>query len=215
MKTTICILAQVAILAATVSAHGKLIEPLGLNVNTAVDLNSQADVAIGVTRANACGTVLANPGAIDRSDMAPRANFVAGSSATVTYHIVNQDGAGPLTAAFSPDNGATWTNAPITANAPGRFGINNANRGSKGQDVPITLTVPDMNCPAGSCLLQVRNPITFGSCAPVSITQGGGQTEMIKTFANSGGKPAGQGLVGPKAGGVGFVDPQDLPGNRG
>ncbi|KAJ3152200.1 hypothetical protein HDU89_001419 [Geranomyces variabilis] len=212
MKTS-CILLGLAVSIASVSAHGKLTEPLGLNVDPRVDLNSQADVAIGVSQFNACGAIIAAP-AFSRADMTPRATFAAGSTAQLTFHIVNQDGAGPLSVAFSPDNGKTWTPAKVTVDAPGRFGVNLANLQSKGQDAPVSIVVPDMACPAGSCLLQVRNPITFGSCSPVEITPAGTQNRMIKTFKSEGGKPAGFGLVGPKAGGAGFVDPPALPGVR-
>ncbi|KAJ3008970.1 hypothetical protein HKX48_008248 [Thoreauomyces humboldtii] len=206
-------LASLALAATSVSAHGKLIAPLGLNVNPVIDLNSQADVAIGVSVGNACGQVIAKPNAIDRADTTPRATFSAGGTATITYHIVNQDGAGPLSVSFSPDAGRTWTQAAVSVNAPGRFGINAANEGQKGQDAPVTFTVPNMACPAGSCILQVKNPITFGGCSPVEIVQGGATT-ITKTFYNSGGKPAGSGLVGDAAGGAGFVDVAGLPGSR-
>ncbi|KAJ3155724.1 hypothetical protein HDU86_004193 [Geranomyces michiganensis] len=213
MKAASCILLGLAASIVGVSAHGKLTEPLGLNVDPRVDLNSQADVAIGVSAFSACGSVIAAP-PIKRNDMAPRASFAAGSTAQIKFHIVNQDGAGPLSVAFSPDNGKSWTSAKVTVNAPGRFGVNLANSGSKGEDAAVSIIVPEMACPAGSCLLQVRNPITFGSCSPVEITPAGTQNKMIKTYTSEGGKPAGSGLVGIKAGPAGVVDPLDLPGVR-
>ncbi|KAI8818761.1 uncharacterized protein EV422DRAFT_536737 [Fimicolochytrium jonesii] len=174
---------------AQVVAHGKLTSPLGLNVNPAVALDSQRDVALGVSKRNACGRVLGGgANAIDRTDTTPRATFQAGSSADIVYRIVNQDGAGPLTVSFSPDNGQTWTDAEVTTNAPGRGGINLANlRG--GADATVTFNVPNMECPEGSCLMQVRNPISFGSCAPVAV--GAALTNnIVKDFANSGGAAA-------------------------
>ncbi|KAJ3054030.1 hypothetical protein HK097_002812 [Rhizophlyctis rosea] len=165
------------LLPAAALAHGKLTNPLGLNVRPDVDLNSQSDVAFGVSENNPCGRRGASQLA---SAMAtPRASFVAGSAATVTWHIQNQDGGGPLTMAFSGDGGNTFTPATITRNAPGRFSLTSEG----GTDQEIAFNVPNMNCPAGQCLLMIRNPISFGSCAPVEITTGGANQMMI-TYTN-------------------------------
>ncbi|KAJ3009108.1 hypothetical protein HKX48_008151 [Thoreauomyces humboldtii] len=177
-------LAAIALFTPLVAAHGKLIAPLGLNVDTSVDLSSEADVALGVG-ATACGFVLGK-GAVDQTDMSPRASFAAGSDATATYHIVNIDGAGPVSVAFSGDSGATWTKAAVSVNAPGAAGINPGNLLS-GADAPVTFSVPNMACAAGSCLMRVNNPLTFGSCSPVQITQGS-QNQMLKTYNDPTGK---------------------------
>ncbi|KNC99248.1 uncharacterized protein SPPG_05504 [Spizellomyces punctatus DAOM BR117] len=205
MKASL-IFAQIATLVAAVSAHSKLTAPLGLNVDPAVDLGSQADVALGVTARNPCGRVLGK-GAPQLQDAIaqPRATFAPGSEVDLGYFIVNQDGAGPVSVSFSADAGQTWTQAQVLQNAPGRGGLNLANlRG--GSDAQVKIQVPNMECPAGSCVMMVRNPITFGSCAPVEIKQGA-TNNMIMTFENQGGKPVGQGLRGAAAGGIGaFVD---------
>ncbi|TPX65586.1 hypothetical protein SpCBS45565_g05043 [Spizellomyces sp. 'palustris'] len=205
MKTSL-IFAQIATLVTAVSAHSKLTAPLGLNVDPAVDLGSQADVALGVSANNPCGRVLGKGGPKLQDAIAqPRATFAPGSEVDLGYFIVNQDGAGPVSVSFSADAGQTWTQAQVLQNAPGRGGVNLANlRG--GSDAQVKIQVPNMECPAGSCVMMVRNPITFGSCAPVEIKQGAANN-MIMTFENQGGKPVGQGLRGAAAGGIGaFVD---------
>ncbi|KAJ3005567.1 hypothetical protein HKX48_000612 [Thoreauomyces humboldtii] len=184
---TSILLAVLSLSPSLVSAHGKLISPLGLNVDPSVPLSSEADVALGVgAGSSACGFILGKPNGIDRSDMTPRASFAAGKSATMMYHIVNIDGAGPVNVAFSGDNGKTWTTATVQQQVPGSSGID-VKDVKQGSDAPLTITVPDMTCEAGSCLVRVNNPLTFGSCAPAEITTGG-TTQFIKTYANSGGQ---------------------------
>ncbi|KAJ3039829.1 hypothetical protein HDV00_011737 [Rhizophlyctis rosea] len=192
-KTLLLLLAPTAAL-----AHGKLTEPLGLNVQPTTDLNSQSDVAFGVSTSNPCGRRGANQ--LATAIATPRASFVAGSSASVTWHIQNQDGGGPLTMAFSGDGGNTFQQATITRNAPGTFSLTNAG----GTDQQIQFQVPNMNCPAGSCVMMIRNPISFGSCAPVEITQGGSNA-MFVTYSNPNGganAAAGAGAGAAAAGGT-------------
>lgn len=213
MKASIIFL-QIAALVASVSAHGKLISPLGLNVEPAVDLGSQADVSLGVSKNKPCGFVLGKAAPnLDSAIQTPRATFAPGSQADLQYFIVNQDGAGPLSVSFSADGGQTWTAAKVTKNAPGQAGINLANLNG-GSQVPVSIQVPDMNCPAGSCVMMVKNPITFGSCAPVEI-KAGAQNQFTMTFENQGGKPVGQGLRGAAAGGIGAAVDKPAKANKG
>lgn len=194
---------------AHVLAHGKLMEPLGMSVDPKLAASSQSDVAIGATRVSPCGTTLGKP--FDRNDMTPRAEYYPGQTATLKWEAVNQDGAGPLRVRFSADRGRTWTNAQVGKNVPGIIGLSAAGLpiigGNKLYDVDVQ--VPNMECPPGSCMMLVTNPLTFGSCVPVSI-QSSNKGETKVTFENQGGDYAGGGRKGLTAGGIGGI--LDVPG---
>ncbi|KAJ3287181.1 hypothetical protein HK104_008720 [Borealophlyctis nickersoniae] len=164
-----------------VLAHGKMTAPLGLNVDPNTPLNSQSDVAIGVSQRNPCGRSRAG-GKPDQSDMTPRATYVAGSTTSFQWFMQNQDGGGPLQVMFSGDNGQTFQAATVTQQAPGRFSL--TNQGNK--EAQVEFEVPDMECASGQCLMMVRNPVTFGSCCPVEIVQNG-ENSVSMTYETEGG----------------------------
>lgn len=187
-----------------VLAHGKMLAPMGMNVDPNLAVSSQSDVSIGTTALSPCGTTLGKP--FDRSDTTPRAQYYPGQSATLTWHTVNQDGAGPLRVRFSPDNGATWQDADIQSNVPGALGLDAAGLPIIGSDADhqLQFTVPNMECPPGQCMMLVSNPLTFGSCAPVSIQQGA-SGNLTMTHKSTGGASDGSGAKGIMAGGIGGV----------
>lgn len=89
---------------------------------------------------------------------------------SVTYHQVNQDGAGPLTAMIDPTSGGTDTSAfqqaTVTQDVPGdKLGLSTA----KTEDFPVQVQMPEgMTC-SGSvggasnvCILRVNNNALAG-----------------------------------------------------
>lgn len=186
-----------------VSAHGKLMSPLGASTSPQVAASAQSDVAIGVTAVSPCGTTLGRP--FDRNDRRPRAEYYPGQQATLEWHTVNQDGAGPVRVRFSPDNGMTWKDADITKNVPGIIGLDASSLPIIGRDQshPLQIRVPNMNCPPGQCMMMVSTPLTFGSCSPVSI-QSGNSGRAVMSYTSAGGTMGG-GAKGLMAGGLGGV----------
>ncbi|KUL90618.1 hypothetical protein ZTR_00101 [Talaromyces verruculosus] len=89
---------------------------------------------------------------------------------TLTYHQVNQDGAGPLTAMIDPTSGGTdpsaFQKAQVTQDVPGnKLGLSTA----KTEDFPITVQMPQgMTCSgtAGGasnvCIVRVNNNALAG-----------------------------------------------------
>ncbi|KAJ3115746.1 hypothetical protein HDU96_000077 [Phlyctochytrium bullatum] len=93
----------------------------------------------------------------------------------VTYHQVNADGAGPLSASLDTTGaGTNFQPVRITQNVPGFAGL--SLRGSR-SDFPVTIQVPPgTQCTGGpngdACVMRIRNPNpnAFGSC--VAFTMG-------------------------------------------
>ncbi|KAJ3078795.1 hypothetical protein HK102_004238 [Quaeritorhiza haematococci] len=133
--TTSIILAATALFASVpsgVEAHGKLVNPEGLNVQLqqGVPLNSQADVTrnrAGQPEA-ACGRFDNGRGqemSLAGMDMTPRMMLTPGQTAQIEWFQQNGDGAGPLIAAIDPtgtDN--SFQNVEVTQNIPGEAGRN-------------------------------------------------------------------------------------------
>ncbi|KAK6827797.1 hypothetical protein PG990_009440 [Apiospora arundinis] len=143
-------------LAASVSAHGRLITPPGLP-------NSGPLQDIRVT-ANSCGqgvTVGGNS----------VASFKAGATQEITWTVDNGDGAGPFGVFFDPTGKGTNFNvkAVMVKNMEGQNG-GVANSFPRGNHV-LSFKVPATKC--NKCVMQVRQVVTgkdgFGSCAVVSI----------------------------------------------
>ncbi|KAK4701122.1 hypothetical protein P7C70_g5115, partial [Phenoliferia sp. Uapishka_3] len=101
----------------------------------------------------------------------PTAN--ADGTVDLTFHQVNQDGAGPLAAMVSGDMGATWQAATVQENVKGTIGLSAA----KNVDVPVRVQVPaGTSCggtagtATGVCLVALANPIAgFGGSAPFQM----------------------------------------------
>ncbi|KAL8277366.1 hypothetical protein RQP46_010206 [Phenoliferia psychrophenolica] len=101
----------------------------------------------------------------------PTAN--ADGTVDLTFHQVNQDGAGPLAAMVSTDMGKTWLAATVQENAGGTFGLS----GASNKDIPVRVQVPaGTSCSGtagtatGVCLVALANPIAgFGGAAPFAM----------------------------------------------
>ncbi|KAK0102257.1 hypothetical protein ONS95_005879 [Cadophora gregata] len=90
---------------------------------------------------------------------------------TMTFHQVNQDGAGPLTAAIDPSSGGTdpaaFQNAEVTQNVPG-IGIGGLSA-AQTMDFPVAIAMPaGMTC-SGSvggasnvCIARLKNAALAG-----------------------------------------------------
>lgn len=186
-----------------VLCHGKLYAPIGSNVSPQVAPSSQSDVSIGVTGLSPCGTTLGRP--FNRDDKRPRAEYYPGQTAELEWRTVNQDGGGPLRIRFSGDGGYGWADANIVNNVPGIIGLDASSLPIIGKDKSHTIKVkiPNMECPPGKCMMTVSNPLTFGSCTPVSI-QSGNSGRNTMTYTSTGGKMSG-GAKGLMAGGLGGI----------
>ncbi|KAJ3089662.1 hypothetical protein HK102_005807 [Quaeritorhiza haematococci] len=190
--TTSIILSTASLLAAIprhVEAHGKLVNPEGVNVQLqqGVPLTSQADV----TR-NRAGQPEAPCGRFDNGrgqemslagmDMTPRMMLTPGQPAQLQWFQQNGDGAGPLVAAIDPTGtGQSFQNVPITQNIPGQQG---RNRGTSRQTLDVAIDIPqNLQCtgPNGACLLKLTNPLGFVSCAPVGV-QGGAAAPQKRQY---------------------------------
>lgn len=179
-------LALVVASAALVSAHGRLQDPAPL---------SNAFAQIG----NNCGNAAVKG--------APSASFTPGQDATVQWFIQNGDGAGPLQVAFdTTGTGKSFdVKATITQDAPGTNKRPPAGAAKKAH--PVTFTVPaDLNCPAGGCVMQIRQAGNrgFGSCALVSTggAAGGAAAGGADAGAAATGGAADAGVDGAAAGGA-------------
>ncbi|KAL8277375.1 hypothetical protein RQP46_010215 [Phenoliferia psychrophenolica] len=183
--------------AAGVHAHGKLASINGANGVTANGLAivpgtpgtgstrvTEADTTIFGAKANrnaasvsGCGKTPGG-GVTDCATAAAQSLATAGgkvptanSDGTVdlTFHQVNQDGAGPLAAMVSGDMGKTWQAATVQENAGGFFGLS----GAANEDIPVKVQVPAGTSCAGTagtatgvCLVALANPIQgFGGAA--------------------------------------------------
>ncbi|KAI1843198.1 hypothetical protein JX265_012230 [Neoarthrinium moseri] len=158
MKTTTALfLSALSLCAATVSAHGRLVEPAGLpNSGPLKDIRVPS---------NGCGDgVTVSGNAV--------ATFKAGSTQQITWTVDNGDGAGPLAVSFDPTGKGTSfsTTAAMVVQLEG-------SNGGVGNDFPrgnhvVSFKVPTTTC--NKCVMQVRQSLTggnngFGSCAVVSI----------------------------------------------
>lgn len=145
--------------ATVVSAHGHLIDPLGIK---------HTGEPFGITDirvpANGCGSGVAITGKAV-------ATFTAGSTGNATWSVDNGDGAGPLRVSFDTTGAGTSFSsvAKMIVNVGG-------NNGGVANDFPrgahdISFTVPNVKCTG--CVMQVRQDLTgkdgFGSCAVVDI----------------------------------------------
>jgi hypothetical protein len=102
----------------------------------------------------------------------------------MTFHQVNQDGAGPLTAAIDPTSGGTDPNAfqtaQVTQNVPG-IGIGGLSAVTT-TDFPVQVQMPaGMTCTGsvggatGVCIVRVRNNALagpFGGSAAFTMSAG-------------------------------------------
>jgi hypothetical protein len=90
---------------------------------------------------------------------------------TMTFHQVNQDGAGPLTAEIDPTSGGTdpaaFVNAQVTQNVPG-IGIGGLSAAST-MDFPVKVQMPaGMTCQGsvggatGVCVVRMQNSALAG-----------------------------------------------------
>ncbi|KAJ3086763.1 hypothetical protein HK102_012527 [Quaeritorhiza haematococci] len=172
----ICTFALLAASASSVSAHGKLTNPEGLNVqvNQGIPLTSQKDVTrVRSAGDPACGKFANGRGqALDlaSADMSPRMLVNPGTTAQLTWFQQNADGAGPLTASIdTTGTGKNWQPLQLSQNIPGvgGFGIRNSRK-----NIQLDVQIPQnlqCNGPEGSCLLRLENPLGFVSCAPIGI----------------------------------------------
>ncbi|KAJ3088646.1 hypothetical protein HK102_008268 [Quaeritorhiza haematococci] len=157
-------------------AHGKLLNPEGLNVQLrqGVPLTSQDDVTrIREATDPACGKFANGRGEalnLATADMTPRLMLTPGSPATLTWYQQNGDGAGPLSAFIdSSGTGAQWQSVPVSTNIPGDAG---RSRETSRTSMQLTVQIPQgLTCSGrnGACLLKVSNPEGFVSCAPVGV----------------------------------------------
>lgn len=187
--------------AAGVNAHGKLASINGANGATAnglaivpstPDTGStkaiEADTTIfgaatarNPSAATGCGKTKGG-GTVDCASAAAQSLATSGgtvptanSDGTVdlTFHQVNQDGAGPLTAMVSTDMGTTWQEATVQQNVKGIAGLSLA----ANEDVPVKVQVPagtqcggTVGSTSGVCLVALANPIAgFGGSAPFQM----------------------------------------------
>ncbi|KAL8278627.1 hypothetical protein RQP46_008919 [Phenoliferia psychrophenolica] len=201
MFTSKCILVVLAAVV-SVNAHGKLQAIQGANgvtanglaivpstPNTGKTKAIEADTTIlgaktakAVAAATGCGKTQGG-GVIDCNQAAAVSLATSGetvptanSDGTVdlTFHQVNGDGAGPLTAAVSTDMGKTWQQATVLADVPGTRGRSQA----KNIDVPVKVQVPAGTSCAGTsgsttgvCLVALANPVAgFGGSAPFAMS---------------------------------------------
>ncbi|KAJ3027124.1 hypothetical protein HDV00_011394 [Rhizophlyctis rosea] len=189
------------LLPTTALAHRKMTAPLGLNIRPGTSLQSESDVAFGVSNTDPCG--LLGGTQLNSQMSTPRATYVASSAATATWHIVNQDGGGPLSLSFSSDGGKTFQPATITQNVLGTFSLTTAG----GTDQTVGFQVPNMNCPAGSCVMMMHvtyESETGGTAASASVGTTAAAAQTVGgTGATTGGTTSGFGGFGNLFGGGG------------
>ncbi|KAK8106176.1 uncharacterized protein PG998_003358 [Apiospora kogelbergensis] len=155
MQTFSAVLSLLA-LAASVSAHGRLINPPGLpNSGPLQDIRVPA---------NGCGQgVTVGGNAV--------ATFKAGATQEITWTVDNGDGAGPFGVFFDPTGKGTAfsVKAEMVKNMDGLNG-GVPNSFPRGNHV-LSFKVPATKC--NKCVMQVRQVLSgkdgFGSCAVVSI----------------------------------------------
>lgn len=137
---TFTTLASLLALAASVSAHGRLVVPQGLPNPSPLQ-----DIRVG---ANNCG-----PGVKVTGNAV--ATFKAGSTQEVTWTVDNGDGAGPLGVFFDPTGSGTAfsAKAQMIKNIDGQNG-GVPNSFPRGNHV-ISFKVPDTKC--NKCVIQVRH----------------------------------------------------------
>ncbi|KAK4701273.1 hypothetical protein P7C70_g4963, partial [Phenoliferia sp. Uapishka_3] len=203
-----------------VNAHGKLLAITGANGATANGLAIDPSVPnTGSTKAIEADTTIfgaktsRNPAAASGCGKTPGggttdcASAAAKSLATsggvvptansdgtvdLTFHQVNQDGAGPLTAMVSGDMGATWQEATVKQNVNGFIGLS----GTKNEDIPVKVQVPaGTSCggtagsTSGVCLVALANPIAgFGGSAPFAMAGAAPPAAASPAAANVAGK---------------------------
>ncbi|KAJ3080376.1 hypothetical protein HK102_003104 [Quaeritorhiza haematococci] len=168
-----------------VEAHGKLVNPEGLNVqlNKGIPLTSQRDVTrIRQGRAETpCGRFQNGNGAalnLATADLTPRMIVRPGLPVQIEWFQQDEDGAGPLEAAIdATGTGNNFQAIAVSRNIPGQAGINtNTSR----QTLDLTVDIPQgLRCfgPNAVCLLRVTNPLGYVSCA--SITTVGGANRRL------------------------------------
>ena len=178
-KPTIIFALGLAMMAApSVDAHGRLIRPAAL-VNNDVRVNAN----------NPCGT---------RNVAGSAANAAAervtpGQPATFTWRIRNGDGAGPLTARVDPTGTGKSFDVPLTVRTqiPGQRG---RLQGARNQEARFTVDIPaSLQCNP-TCLMQVTQPVGFGSCGVLTTGgqgagtagDGNGQAAAASGAANQG-----------------------------
>ncbi|BFZ55510.1 hypothetical protein PYCC9005_002551 [Savitreella phatthalungensis] len=100
---------------------------------------------------------------------------------TMTFHQVNQDGAGPVSCELSSSTkGDVWVPLTITQDVPGIMGFSAA----RARDFPLTVEIPKDATPCAAsrngnvCLIRCRTARSiagpFGSCVPVAMESGVG-----------------------------------------
>ncbi|KAI8853618.1 hypothetical protein BC829DRAFT_367812 [Chytridium lagenaria] len=178
-----------SLMTSKVSAHGLVTQVTGANGVTGtgfgVDPSTprdctqrnpcQQDTSIMIGRRAGCGRTIQS-GRMDPAAEIQKQLDIGGGQLpstgangmlTMTYHQVNADGAGPLTAEVdTTGTGTNWQRVQVVQNAPGRFGLN---RATATTDQNIAVRVPaNMRCTGGpngdACVMRIKNPIVFGSC---------------------------------------------------
>ncbi|KAJ3104654.1 hypothetical protein HDU96_008853 [Phlyctochytrium bullatum] len=164
MLHTVALVAALAVAPALVSAHGRLQVPTPLNTDFE-RLNNN----------NICGR-----GVNLNGNNAVAATFTAGATQSLTWFVLNGDGAGPLTVKVDPTGtgnfGAGAVDAVITKQVPGQNG-NIGNSGLRSNaPTDFEIQIPNVQCAAKGCLMQVKqsNNGGFGSCAFIQINGGTG-----------------------------------------
>jgi hypothetical protein len=168
-------------LATLVSCHGFLIQPLGLNGQTAAR----------VSAANPCGAGV-NMDSITPEQLAAAETVLRpGDTVTMTYVIQNGDGAGPLTVELGQPG--QLQEVTVTQQVPGNNGILQNPRPNR-DPFPFSFVVPEnLNCATG-CMVRVTQPRNFGACA---LVRTGDATSIPPPAAIQGAKGAkGKGAKG-------------------
>ncbi|KAJ3085385.1 hypothetical protein HK102_014213 [Quaeritorhiza haematococci] len=163
-----------------VEAHGKLVNPEGLNVqlNKGIPLTSQKDVTRNRKGQpeTPCGRFQNGNGDelnLATADMTPRMTVTPGSTAQIQWFQQNGDGAGPLEAAIdATGTGNKFQAINVSKNIPGQAG---RNKDTSRQTLDLAVEIPqDLRCsgPNDACLLRLTNPLGFVSCAPITAGSG-------------------------------------------
>ncbi|KAJ3106636.1 hypothetical protein HDU96_008149 [Phlyctochytrium bullatum] len=183
--------------ASLVSAHGRLQVPTPLKTDFE-QLQGNNICGRGVNLANG----------------AAAATFAAGATQSMTWFVLNGDGAGPLQVRIDPTGtGQSFTvDATITKQVPGENG-NIGNSGLRSNaPTDFEIQVPNVACTgANGCLMQVKQERNggFGSCAFVQITGATGGGAAAPAPAPAPAAPA------PKANNAGANQGQQKNNNQG
>ncbi|KAJ3115747.1 hypothetical protein HDU96_000078 [Phlyctochytrium bullatum] len=211
MRTTFAIVSFFLAVAApvTVSAHGVVTEVQGANGVTGTGFGVDPSTPRDCTRRNpcqqdssilaagGCGRTLQKGQLNIQTEMAAQYELGGGQlpsvgangQLTLTYHQVNADGAGPLSADVDPTGqGQTFQPATVVQNIPGRRG---RDRNGQTTDFPVTVQVPaGLQCTGGpngdACIMRVKNANrnNFGGC--IAFTMEGAAAKTAEAPAAEG-----------------------------